>query len=294
MRKKYFYYYIICITLINYGADPEKVFAQSVRNEYLIKIEEVISGLTGHTEVKNNIRLPDRSTAENKKIAADYLFNILKETGLNPERQEYRSGAENIYAVLRSTIPSDEFVIIGAHYDTVPNSPGANDNASGIAFVYGAALRLIEFDERSLNFIFVFFDEEERGLRGSSAFAQKMQDDGLSIHSVHTIDQFGWDGDGDKAIELELPYDGIVDVYRQVLEEEDLDVPLHISDVPATDHTAFRRLGYNAVGITEEYKNGDTTPHYHRPSDTYDTIDFEYLEFGIDVFVKVLIRILGK
>ncbi|MCP4725422.1 MAG: Zn-dependent exopeptidase M28, partial [bacterium] len=199
-----------------------------------------------------------------------------------------------IYAVLRSTVPSEEYIIIGAHYDSVRDCPGANDNGSGVVFVYGTAKKLIGLENRSKNYIFVFFDDEERGLRGSKSFAQKIQEEKLKINSVHTIDQFGWDSDKDKAIELELPYEGIAEIYREVIEQNGFDVPLHISDVPATDHTSFRRLGYNAIGITEEYKNGDTTPYYHRPSDTYETVDFDYLEFGIDVFVKVLIRIMDK
>jgi Zn-dependent M28 family amino/carboxypeptidase len=45
----------------------------------------------------------------------------------------------------------------------------------------------------------------------------------------------------------------------------------------ATDHVSFRDVGFAAVGLTEEYVSGDTTPHYHLPSDTYDTVDLDYL-----------------
>ncbi len=87
---------------------------------------------------------------------------------------------------------------------------------------------------------------------------------------------------------MELPYDGIVDIYRKVARSEGLDIPIHITDTPSTDHSSFRTEGFNAVGITEEYVNDDTTPYYHEPSDDYDTIDFEYLETVTFLFAKVI------
>jgi Zn-dependent M28 family amino/carboxypeptidase len=43
------------------------------------------------------------------------------------------------------------------------------------------------------------------------------------------------------------------------------------------DHAAFRNAGFPALGITEEFVGGDTTPHYHLPGDTYSTVDFAFL-----------------
>jgi hypothetical protein len=40
---------------------------------------------------------------------------------------------------------------------------------------------------------------------------------------------------------------------------------------------SFRELGFAAVGLTEEYVSGDTTPHYHLPSDAYETVSLPYL-----------------
>ena len=60
----------------------------------------------------------------------------------------------------------------------------------------------------------MLFDEEERGLRGSRAFAQMLADQKHPVFAVHTIDQMGWDSNHNRAIELELPYDGVLDVYQ--------------------------------------------------------------------------------
>ncbi len=99
----------------------------------------------------------------------------------------------------------------------------------------------------------------------------------MDVVAVHTVDQMGWDADGDGAIELELPYEGAVELYHRVASAAGFDAAIHVTEESGSDHTAFRRLGMPAVGLTEEYRNGDTTPHIHRPTDTWDTVDFQYL-----------------
>jgi Zn-dependent M28 family amino/carboxypeptidase len=192
-------------------------------------------------------------------------------------RQAYREEGENVYALLSGTEDGDEYVVVGAHFDTVDPSPGASDNATGCAVVMAVAEHLVGLPARSRNVFLIFFDEEERGLVGSRAFAEMLVEKGKSVVAVHTIDQMGWDRDGDGAIELELPYEGAVDLYRQAAGEAGFTGEIHVTQEPGSDHSAFRRLGMPAVGLTEEYRNGDTTPHIHRPTDTWDTVDFSYL-----------------
>jgi Zn-dependent M28 family amino/carboxypeptidase len=65
-------------------------------------------------------------------------------------------------------------------------------------------------------------------------------------------------------------------------------IPLLVTKEAGSDHSAFRRLGFNAVGITEEYRNKDTTPHIHRPTDTAETVDFAYLANATALVVRVM------
>ena len=123
------------------------------------------------------MRLPDRCTLENRKAARTYLVNLFEDMGFEGLRYSYSDEGENVYAVLKATEPADEYVILGAHYDSArENCPGANDNGTGVAVVLGAAQSLKQMKNRGKNFIFVLFDQEERGMRGSRAFAQKLQD----------------------------------------------------------------------------------------------------------------------
>lgn len=255
--------------------------------------KEIVSMLSGQSEIRSGVRLANRSAIENRKEARDYLEALLRRLGLSPRRQAYGTEGENIFALIACGKPSAEAIVFGAHYDSARNSPGANDDATGVAAVAGIAREVSRLKKRTRDVIIVFFDEEERGLRGSRAFAQLLSDEKRAIHSVHTIDQMGWDKDGDRAIELELPYPGAEETYRKADEALKNRIPILITPEAGSDHSAFRRLGYKAIGITEEYRNKDTTPFIHRPGDVYDTVDFDYLASTTRLLVEVA-RILTR
>jgi len=249
---------------------------------------DVVARLSGQSEIRPGLTIPDRTALANKQAARSYLEATWKGLGLTLERQAYSAEGENIFAVLKATSPSDEFVILGAHYDSPRNFPGANDNASGCALVTAAAAELVRAAPRSRNIIFVLFDEEERGLRGSRAFAEKIKAGNLKIHSVHTVDQMGWDADGDRAVELEIPYEGAVALYEEAVRSLPSPIPILVTKEAGSDHSAFRKLGFPAVGVTEEYRNKDTTPYIHKAGDTFATINFDYLESTTRLVVRVL------
>lgn len=238
---------------------------------------DVVQRLAGGAEISPRVLLDNRGDLENRVLVRVFMEMTLASIGLEPEGQVYSDSGENVFALLPATVPSDEYVVLGAHFDSSRRSPGANDNATGCAVVLAVAGHLVSLPRRLRNTYVVLFDEEERGLRGSAAFAQMLQAEGADVVALHTIDQMGWDSDGDGAIELEIPYEGALEVYREASIASGFSAEIHVTQEAGSDHTAFRRLGMPAVGVTEEYRNGDTTPHIHRPTDTWDTVDFEYL-----------------
>jgi len=254
---------------------------------------EVVMRLSGGAEIAPGVTLENRSSPENREAARAYLDHLLDSLGLSPQRHPYRENGANVFALLPATTPSDDFVVVGAHLDSSGRSPGANDDATGCALVLGVAGHLVGLAARSKNVFVVFFDEEERGMQGSRAFAQKLVDEGRRVVAVHTIDQMGWDADGDGAIELELPYHGAEELYREAARSLEMTIPLHVTEETGSDHSAFRGLGMPAVGLTEEYRNGDTTPHIHRPTDTWDTVDFDYLEAATRLVRAALATLVG-
>jgi acetylornithine deacetylase/succinyl-diaminopimelate desuccinylase-like protein len=239
---------------------------------------EVIAKLSGAKEIRAGVTVTNRSTIENRQEARTYLIGLLASFGLEPKRHAYgEAGGENIYALLSSGQPNAEAIVLGAHYDSVLRAPGANDDGTGVAAVMAIARAMAKIKPRTRDLYIVFFDEEERGLVGSRAFAQMLKDENRKVVGVHTIDQAGWDSNHNRAIELELPYDGAVALYEKAAKSLGMDIPLYTTTETGSDHQSFRRLGFPAIGVTEEYRHNDTTPYIHKPGDTYETIDFDYL-----------------
>jgi Peptidase family M28 len=267
---------------------PVHATPQAIATDPTVLEREVIAALSGESEIRPGVKLANRFALENKQEARTYLLAVLTRFGLEGKRQPYGTDGENIYAVLTATEPAPDAIVLGAHYDSVRTAPGANDDGTGVAAVLAVAEQLTRITPRRRDVIFVFFDEEERGLVGSRNFAQMLKDENRSIHSVHTIDQMGWDQNHNRAIELEIPYEGAVELYQQAADALQLTIPIFTTPETGSDHVSFRRLGYKAVGITEEYRHGDTTPFIHKAGDTFQTIDFEYLASTTRLMVEVM------
>jgi len=238
---------------------------------------DIVSRLAGQTEISAGVKLANRATASNRQAVRDYMKTLFQDLGLTPAEQAYGTGT-NVYATLAATTGAAQSVVFGAHYDSVMVSPGANDNATGVAAVFAVARYATKLPCRSKSLVFVLFDEEEVGLVGSKQFSTKLKNDATSVHSVHTIDQMGWDSDGDRAIELELPDTGLKELYQAAVTKLGVSVALTPTTTASTDHSSFRPT-FLAIGLTEEYatKPSDTTPYYHKAGDTFDTVNFDYL-----------------
>jgi hypothetical protein len=251
---------------------------------------ELIARLTGAMEIEPGLTLTNRGTPTTREAARGYLERSLRSLGLSPQLHSYGTGT-NVFASIPATTGSPQNVLIGGHFDTVPRSPGANDNASGVAVVLAAARALGQLGCRSKTVLLVLFDEEEVGLVGSKQFAVKLAADRTVVHSVHTVDQVAWDADGDALMELERPDRGLAELYDAALRPLGLTLELVRTTTNSADHASFRPR-YPSIGITEGYVTGDTSPHRHRPTDTLATINFPYLRTATLVTAQVLASLL--
>lgn len=285
--KKYITLLLLLIFCLNGRSNKENSF----NNKTVYKTQKkIIEELSGAVNLEDGTLIQNRSTFKNRIHTRKYLAELIQEIGLKPEIQKYVlpnvnplidilfnpfKGA-NVYTVLPSTIESDEYLILGAHFDTELNCPGAIDNATGVALIYQVLAELSTAESRTKNIIVVFFDQEEENLNGSQAFAKYLKKNKLKVHSVHTFDTMGWDKDGDRAVELELPTKALEKAYKTNAAK--LEIPLHLSPCNSTDHQSFREVGYQAVGLTDEYYNGDYPPHKDTPKDKFKTVNFDYLQ----------------
>lgn len=247
-----------------------------------------------------------RSTPAEREATVVTLTAAIEALGLRPQRHDYRLPNKNglldlllapyrgtnVYTVVEATHASPEYVVVGAHFDSERGSPGAVDNASGVALVHELALRLARMDERHVNVLLVFFDQEEDGSIGSRAFARHLEGEGYRIHSVHVVDMVGWDADGDRTVEVQSPGPVLEPYYRRAAAR--LGIPLHLTQGSASDTGPFRRAGHTTVGVWEDITHGDSTPYHHDPEDTYETVDFGYLDRATALVFGVLEELAGE
>lgn len=225
-----------------------------------------------------------RATTTQRTAARTYLMNQLATVGWPAQLHTYTTGA-NVYATIPATMGSGDEILVGAHFDTVTNSPGANDNASGVAVVLAVARYLVDVPCRTAPVTIVLFDGEESGLLGSRAYAPTKS--AANIRAVHTIDQVAWDQDNDLRFELELPTATLEAEYRAAAQV--IGAALTTTTTQGTDHEAFRERGFDAIGLTEEYVGGDTSPYRHTPQDTAATVDTPYLVLAAKLTAQVVI-----
>lgn len=264
--------------------------ATGANPEWLLSTQESdLRKLTGVEPTTGGVTLFERSTAAHRTATRTFLQSRFASLGYSAMLDDYGTG-KNVFAELPATFHTTDTIVVGAHFDTVPDSPGANDNATGVSMVLAAARFAAELGCRSQNILFVLFDEEELGLIGSDKFAQLLGrgDFDVNVTAVHTIDQNGWDEDGDRAFELERPDGGLFAAYTRALQLAGGSLPIHETDTGFTDHVSFRNYGFTSIGVTEEYVNGDTTPHYHLSSDSYETVDREYLASTTRIMLTML------
>jgi len=203
------------------------------------------------------------------------------------------------------------------HYDSVPGSPGANDNASAIAAIFAAANRLIDEDVAAG---FIFFNREEDGLLGSREFIDILTENEsvpFDPYPLHVLDCVGYTS-GTQVIPQGFPgrdtlkkgdfltlisdfnsgpmADEIVAVAEECVRDLHLE-SIHIvlpfihkliPHLDRSDHWPFWVSGREAVFWTDtaEFRN----PNYHEETDTPDTLDYSFLAAVTELLTEVLRR----
>jgi hypothetical protein len=204
----------------------------------------------------------------------------------------------------------DERVIVIAHYDTVAASPGADDNASGVAVLLELAtvLQALRF-ERTLQLVAVNLEETEqddglgpRSLRGSRALAEHARANAWNIAGVVVLESVAYAGESipqqmPPGLSIELPRSGdfialvgnedsirLVNAFSQAIERHRIPLPCvplvvpgqghALPDTRRSDHAPFWDNGYQAIMLTDtaNFRN----PHYHQPSDTLETLNLPF------------------
>ncbi len=261
--------------------------------------------LRGHVTVLAE-EIGERNTRRYRALrqAADYIATRFREAGLEVREEPYRVDDKevvNLAVEVKGAIHPDEIVVIGAHYDTVPGSPGANDKGSGVAALLELArLFAHKKPERTVRFV-AFVNEEPPYFQpdgmGSRVYARHARERGEKIVAMLSLETIGWYSDQPKSQHYPPPFNlfypdtgnfiGFVGdlgsralLYRAIgtfrattqFPSEGLAAPGWIQGIGWSDHWSFRQEGYPAVMVT------DTAPFryhfYHEAEDTPEKLDY--------------------
>lgn len=217
-------------------------------------------------------------------LAADYLEEKLTAYGYPVRKDVFSTNGVNIIGTKEGVIDSNQFIVIGAHYDSYPSgilAPGADDNASGVAAVLEMA-RLLQDIDLPFSVIFGFWDEEEIGLVGSRAFAQAFGANDEKLKAYINLDMIAWDGNDDGVVEINtrsVANSGIVadmavennEIYGIGLQPKIVNMLSNSSDF-----ASFWNNGFTAIGINEIYYDADNNPYWHTIEDKLDKFNLNF------------------
>jgi Zn-dependent M28 family amino/carboxypeptidase len=229
----------------------------------------------------------------------------------------YFDGVEmrNVEAELRGTELPDEIIVIGAHYDTVYGSPGADDNASGVAGLLELA-RLFASKPQKRTLRFVAFANEENPnaaweTMGSYEYARECKERNEKIVAMISLEMIGVYSDAPGSQRYPLPFSLLypevgnfigfvsnlasgkfvrrcVGTFRQagLFPSEGVAAPEFIRDIHRSDHWSFWQFGYPGLMLTDTSNFRNTL--YHTTADVPAILDFGKMTLVICGIEKVV------
>lgn len=241
----------------------------------------------------------------NMHDAATYIEQTFRDAGHAPLKHAVSVRSE-VFESIEVRLPGeslqDESLVIGAHYDTILGTPGADDNASGVAVLLELS-RLLQEASLDRTVRLVAFANEEAPFFGSEAmgslnYARQARANGDNIVGMISLEMLGYytDAPGSQRhpplLGYFYPHTGnfvafvgntasrqlvrqAIGIFREHAElpSEGLAAPELIGDIRRSDHWAFWRMGYPAMMLTDtaNFRN----PNYHGPDDTDETLDYD-------------------
>lgn len=303
------------------GPLPRLTDAQRALADELFRDVDMLAGVIG----KRNVYY-----AKGLAAAAESLERSLTDAGYAVERQSYEVfgvRCDNLIVEIAGATWPDEIIIVGAHYDSVDDSPAANDNASGVAATLALARRFTQNTQppaRTLRFV-LFVNEEpphfQTEAMGSLVYARRCHARGESIAGMISLETIGCYSDEPGSQQYPIApigwlypdtgnFIGFVcntasrALVRAAIKSfrahaqfpsEGAALPGWITGVGWSDQWSFWQCGYPALMIT------DTAPfrypHYHTEHDTPDKIDYQRMARvveGLEAVVAELASDRGK
>jgi Peptidase family M28 len=307
------------------GPKPAQVSTEYQKQAFQYHGYDLPARLRRHVAALEGVRHPIAAPAHHR-AARDYVAEQLQALGLAPELLPFRFHGRthhNVRALLPGRDPSRPRLLLAAHYDSTAETPGADDNASGVAALLECA-RLLLPRALAAGIEFVGLDLEElHGPTyrvGSRRLAQQRRARGERLAGALILEMVGY-RDRSVGAQIVPPFlgidvprtgdflaavgdaqsrallDGFVTGARAAAPELPI-VPYRTRLrgwlLPLTrlsDNASFWDAGYPALMLTDTafLRN----PHYHRRSDTSATLDFEFMAQVTEAVAGAAVRLAG-
>jgi Zn-dependent M28 family amino/carboxypeptidase len=264
--------------------------------------EDLQRRLEAHLRQVAQPRDPDWSPWGHRQVE-QYIQKQLSECGPVEPFPFEANGRQHCNWILKlpGSRPGRPPILVGAHFDAAPATPGADDNASGVAVLLELA-RHFAADPAPSPLWLVAFDLEERGMVGSTAYARFLKQQRQPLRLMLSLEMLGYrdptPGSQRYPAGLEKLYPnrgdyiGLIgnwptwrDLLKLQRDFQKVGIPccwlpagqrgLILPATRLSDHSPFWDAGYPAVMVTDTafLRN----PHYHKLSDTLETLDLDFL-----------------
>ncbi len=214
-------------------------------------------------------------TRPGNRPAIEYLERTLRSFGYEPELQWFEPSpgvrSANVVASLRGTTDPELQYVVGSHFDSVKEGPGADDNTSGATALLEVA-RVLARRPQAATIRFVWFTSEESGLRGSKEFVRLATERGDHVVGGLNNDMLGWTNDDRLDNTIRYANRGLRDLQHAAAFLFTGLITYDAHDYKFTDaHSLVDGFGDVVAGIGSYPVLGN--PHYHQPHDVLETVN---------------------
>ena len=283
-----------------------------------VRIPKILESVSEHDlrQWVKTVSIPRhfRFQAQNNKQIAQWITQQLQSYG-------YQTQVQGRYQNIL-TLPPNHWqtpcILVGAHYDSVPETPGADDNASAIAALLGCAKAIAEYAPQT-PVCFVCFNREEDGLMGSKEFVKNyLLKNKIKIAHAHILEMVGYcqHTPNSQTVPTELPIqipttgdflalignrnsNALVDATLKKAKTYLSEFPVmglkvyfaleHVFPVlKRSDHAPFWQAKMSALMWTDtsEFRN----PNYHSLTDTPETLDYIFLRQVTQLLIACVLQ----
>lgn len=239
---------------------------------------------------------PHPTGSSNLELLKDYYVDQFQSYGLDVTLHSWSTrqySGDNIIATQQGIGEHDNIIIVCAHYDSVPQGPGVDDDGSGVVAILESA-RVLSAFRFNATIRYVLFSGEEQGLYGSLAYAQQCFEAGDDIISVIALDGIGSATNATEGAffkHLGDPNtDFVFQTSTQLISDHPDYLPYTLLSLPhagISDHQSFYEYGY-ASSYFFEYV---LTPFYHTPEDTLEHVNTTYLTINTRLISTTLAQL---